>query len=120
MMVQPRPPKKSWPFGERLLVSVLTELGSGRITEAPIQDAVSFTSGLCEGRGHITVDPDVDLVMVLLHELLHRLHPAWSERGVDNLVMGLMRRLTEAQMRQIAVEYHKRKVVRKRPKVMED
>jgi hypothetical protein len=110
----PRP----WPFGDRLLVSVLAELGAGHITEAPIQDAGSFTSGLCEGR-QVTIDPEVDLVMTTLHELLHRLRPAWTESYVDHMTMALMRRLNEAQMRQIAVEYHKRKVVRKRPKVVE-
>ena len=101
-----------------MLISVLAELGAGGIAEGAIHDAASFTSGLCEGRS-VTIDPDVDVVMVLIHELIHRLHPAWGERRVDSMTMALARRLSEAQLRQIAAEYHKRKVIRKRPKVVD-
>ena len=102
-----------------LMISVLAELGAGRVSEGRIHDKEAFTEGLCIDSKHIVIDPVPNVVDSLLHEALHRLHPEWSENYVRNRTTFLLRRLTDAEVTQIYQEYQNRKGVRKRPVVVD-
>jgi len=116
-MSRPRPPKP-WPFGERLLVRVVAELGRGGLTERYIKDPTAITSGLCES-GRITINPIPETVDTVAHELIHRLYPEWGELRVAQMTRALVRRMTDAQIQQFALEYDARKRVSKRTKIVE-
>lgn len=99
-----------------LLVQVWAELGAGRITEDPeLRSDVKGERlhGLQEGR-HIWVNPTFALVDTIVHELLHRLHPEWSERYVRNRTAYLMTRMTDEEIVAVYDEYERRKRKRKR------
>jgi hypothetical protein len=100
-------------------VRVFAELGAGHISEAYIKDSGSFTEGYIEGR-HITVNPVPTTVCSLIHELLHRLHPGWGEKQIDNTTTALMRRMTDPQIQQVYLEYNSRKRTRKSAKIVEE
>ena len=93
---------------EPLMVRVWAELGAGRIREGWISDPQAFIAGQCEASGHITVNPMIDLVDTLLHEICHRLHPEWSERYVKRTTTYLLRRLTDAEIQTFFGEYERR------------
>lgn len=101
----PRPP---------LMVRVWTELGAGRISEAYIKDGKHFTDGFANGTGHITVNPVHQTVDTLIHEILHRLHPEWSENYVRRTTTFIRRRMTDEETLAFYQEYEKRKRKRKR------
>ncbi len=93
-----------------LMVRVWAELGAGGITE---------DIGLCSdvpgerlhgvkcGR-HIWINPLWGTVDTLVHELLHRLHPEWSENYVRRTTSYLMGRMTDAEALAFYDEYQKR------------
>ena len=99
-----------------LLGRVWAELGSGRITEAYLpSEKHHYVEGLIEGQ-HITVNPAPSVVDSAIHEILHRLHPTWSENYVRRTTTLIMRRMTDAEIHAFYQEFQKRKRTRKRPK----
>lgn len=96
-----------------LLLRVCAEIGAGSITEAYIHDPGYMTDGLTWGR-QITINPAHQTVLTLIHECLHRLHPAWSENYVRNRTSYLCRRLSDGEVQAIYGEYEKRKRKRRR------
>jgi hypothetical protein len=113
-------PKRRKP--DPLLLRVCAELGAGRITEAYISDPKWHVDGLCEfgPRGRVTISPHYQTVDSLVHELIHRLQPEWSESYVRGRTTRLVRALTEQQLQTIYDEYQKRKRTRKSPVVVEE
>lgn len=98
-----------------LLGRVWAELGSGRITEAFLpSDKHYFVEGLTNGR-HITVNPAPSVVDSAIHEILHRLHPQWSETYVRRTTSLIMRRMTDEEVVAFYSEFQKRARKRKRP-----
>jgi hypothetical protein len=97
-----------------LLLRVCAEIGAGRITEAYIHDPGFTTDGVTWGQ-QITINPSHATVNTLVHECLHRLFPAWSERTVRAKTTYLCRRLTDAETLAIFAEYEKRKRKRRSP-----
>lgn len=95
-----------------LMVRVWAELGAGRITEAFIRDGKAFTDGYCIG-GHITVNPVHQTVDTVIHELLHRLNPEWSEAYVRRTTSYLRNRMTDEETVAFYDEYCKRAKKRK-------
>ena len=71
-----------------LLLRVLTELGKGQLR---------------------VVEPVPQNMDTLIHELLHRLYPEWSENYVRNRTSFLMKRLSKDEVAVIHDEYNKRK-----------
>lgn len=96
-----------------LLVRVFAELGAGRITEAFIHDTKAFVDGETAPSGHITVNPVHQTVDTVIHELLHRIEPGWSERYVRNRTTYVRRRMSDAEIVTFYDEYNKRKRTRK-------
>lgn len=103
---------------ESLLLRVCAELGAGRISEAFIVDAPGIQ---CDGftddaSKHITINPAFQTIDTVIHELLHRLHPAWSETYVRNRTTFLRRRMSDADVQAVYGEYQRRVHRRKRPR----
>ena len=67
-----------------MLAMLEAEFAKGRIYEATlITDDGEHLLGMCDlEKGAITIDPKVAIVSTLLHELIHRAHPNWSEARV--------------------------------------
>lgn len=97
-----------------LMVQVWAEVGAGRIREAFIHDDKQFVDGETQGTGHITINPVHQTCDTLIHEILHRLHPQWSERYVRRTTTYLRRRMTDAETQMLYDEYQKR-VKRRKP-----
>ena len=95
------------------LREVAIELGKGRIYEATLLDPTHHLEGLCDqATQSITINPKVSVVDSLIHELLHRRYPAWSERRVLLETRKLMGRLSHHD---VTVWYQRyRRAVRKR------
>ena len=67
-----------------MLALLEAEFAKGRIYEATlITDDGAHLMGMCDTDAQtITIDPKVLIVSTLLHELIHRAYPNWSERSV--------------------------------------
>jgi hypothetical protein len=103
-----------------LLGRVWAELGSGRITEAYLpSDKHHFVEGEIAG-GHITVNPAPSVVDSAIHEILHRLHPTWSENYIRRTTTHIMRRMTDEEVQAFYLEFQRRSRKRKRPMRIED
>ena len=96
------------------MLRVWVELGSGRITEGFLSDRKHFTDGITYGNGHITINPAHQTCDTVIHEILHRLHPQWSERYVRRTTTYLRRRMTDAETMAFYDEYQRRVKKRKR------
>jgi len=98
-----------------LLLQIMAALGEGHITETWIADPGMVTEGLCQTSGarHITINPQHQVVDLVLHECAHRLHPEWSERYIRNRVGWLRRRMTDEQIQTVYAEYERRRYRRK-------
>lgn len=102
------------------MISVLAEIGAGRIFEGRVDDKDEFVDGIFESHGSITINPIPATVESLIHECLHRLHPAWQERYVRNRTTYLLRRMSDDELQCVYREYQKRKKVRKVTMVTSD
>jgi hypothetical protein len=104
-----------------LMVRVWAELGAGHITEdLSLRSSVKHERlhGLQEGR-HVWVNPSHATVDTVVHELLHRMNPTWSESYVRRTTTFLVTRMTDEEIRAFYDEYQRRAHRRKRPKVCE-
>lgn len=93
------------PSLDSLMVKVLTRLG-----ELPIRQAYlgRDTYAMWEPDGTITINPAIDIADSLVHEILHELFPAWSERQVKTMTTRMIRHLSDAQINAIFTEYIRR------------
>ena len=93
-----------------LLVRVWAELGRGHITEdIGLKSDIrgERLHGVKCGR-HIWINPTWAIVDTVCHELLHRLHPEWSENYVRRTTSYLLHRMTDAEAQQFYEEYRRR------------
>jgi len=90
------------------MVRVLTEFGAGHIREAYIDDDDSNYVHGTEEAGHIVINPAPAIVDTLIHEILHRLYPAWPERVVAQKTSWLMNRMSHQEVKAIYREYVQR------------
>ena len=93
---------------EPLMVRVWCELGAARPREKYISSSRAFVHGTCEA-GRIVINPVHMTVDTVIHELLHRLHPKWSENYVRNRTTFLRHQMTESETKQFYDEYQARK-----------
>jgi len=99
-----------------LIALLADELAKGRIYEATlVTDDGAHLEGMCDhGNGAITVDPKVSIVSVLLHELIHRKYPDWSEAKVRRAEKRALRQLSQQDL-QIWYRRYRRAVRKRRP-----
>lgn len=103
-----------------LMGRIWAELGAGQITEAFIADGRMLTDGWYNGSGHITVNPQHQVVDTVIHECLHRAFPDWSERGVRQTTTYLRRRMSDEEIQAMYAEFQRRARKRKRPLRIEE
>ena len=68
--------------------------------------------GLCVDDHAVYVNPSPDIVEVVLHEILHRLHPRMAEETVAATALRIMVSMSDAEIRQWIKQY--RAVARKK------
>ena len=92
------------------------ELSNGRIYEATlVTDDGAHLLGMCDhANGAITIDPKVAIVSTLLHELIHRKYPNWSEARVRKAETSALKQLSQHDI-QTWYRRYKRAVRKRRP-----
>lgn len=100
----------------KLLEEITAEFSNGKIYEATlVTDDGAHLMGLCNHEtGAITVDPKVAIVSTLLHELIHRKYPEWSERRVQRAEIRALKHLSQKDI-QIWYQRYRRAVRKRRP-----
>ena len=88
---------------DKLLHAVYQAVGANRIRQRwvlPYREGKATVSveGLAQSDGVITLSP-LPLVPVLIHECLHRAHPEWSERAIEQATTYLYHRMTDDDCR---------------------
>jgi len=97
------------------LVEVAAELSKGRIYEATLIDPTHHLEGLCDHDAQaVVINPKVSVVDSLLHELLHRRWPKWSEARVRRETRALMGQLSSHDI-DVWYRRYRRAVKKRRP-----
>lgn len=97
------------------LAEVAAELAKGRIYEATLIDPTHHLEGLCDHDTQaVVINPKVSVVDSLLHELVHRRWPAWSEARVRRETRSLMGQLSSHDV-DVWYRRYKRAVKKRRP-----
>lgn len=99
------------------IVDELThEMDRGRVYEATlVTDDGWHLEGLYDPNNEtITINPQVPIVSALLHELIHRRYPTWSERRVKREEKKAMRLLSPKDIQRWYRRY-RRAVKKRRP-----
>lgn len=110
-------PSRRWTEAE-LLEDLAEELRRGRIVEARLDDPDYHLHGLCDhDRQVIVVDPVPATVATLLHELIHRRFPSWSEGRVKREEQRLIAWMDRGELARWWRRYARAKRVRRRPVV---
>ena len=86
-----------------LLLEVAAAIGAGNLRIAHIPSTRrEYIHGLCDQHtGHVTINPATGTVDTAIHEMLHRLRPHWTERGVRRRTRQLMKRLSDAEVEKL-------------------
>ncbi len=96
------------------------ELAEGRIVEAPLRARDLHLAGLCDyGSGTIYIDPRTAIVSALLHELIHRRYPTWTETRVAREERRLIAHMTPGDVSRWYRAYLRAKRIRHTPKRVE-
>ncbi len=93
------------------------ELLNGRIVEARLIAEAEHVDGLYEhGSRTIYIDPRTAIVSTLLHELIHRRYPSWSETRVAREERRLISQMTSADVSRWYRKYLKTRSTRQKTK----
>lgn len=97
-----------------LIAELTQEIERGRIYEATlVTDDGAHLEGLCCHESQaVTINPKVSIVSTLLHELIHRRWPLWSERRVRQEERKALGQLSQQDIETWHRRY--RRAVRKR------
>lgn len=98
-----------------MLSECWAELGRGRIVEATVHAPDCHVDGLTVFPDYIYINPAPAIIETLLHELLHRRWPHWSERRVDREAKRLLSHMSSANVAKWYRQYQRAKRTRKRP-----
>jgi hypothetical protein len=97
---------------DEVLADLWDELAKGDVVEAFLADKVHL-DGLCHD-GKVYVNPATNTVLTLLHELMHRRWPRWSEKRVARESANLFCDMSEADVKRWYRAYQKAKRVSRR------
>jgi hypothetical protein len=86
-----------------LLIELIAAIGAGRIEFGPIHKKGQYVYGFCDDGNDnaIRINPACHVVDTVLHECLHRMRPAWSERSVLAKTKRIMSQLDDAEIDRI-------------------
>lgn len=97
------------------------EFGRGGVRLADLVNPHAHIDGFCDfGSKRVYVNPKPSTVETLLHELLHRKYPRWSERRVDREAKELLARMSTRQVNAWYRMLHDAAVAHKTPKRIDD
>ena len=100
-----KPTKRHTP----VLIRLMSLLGETKVSEQYIsKESKRDIYGHLMTDGSIVVNPVPHVVDTLLHELLHKMHPGYSEQAVRSLVGKLMKQATDADLQAIYDMYTKK------------
>jgi hypothetical protein len=103
------PAKAPRPIAD-VLAELAEELARGKVYEGALLSKRLIVHGLSDYEtGAVHVDPVPHVTEVLLHELLHRRWPSWSERRVDREAARLVSGMTRQQLQVWYRRYQKAK-----------
>ena len=77
------------------IIDLFDELKRGRIYECRLRDPKWILDGLQDG-DNIYIDPRPAILETLIHELIHRRHPRFSEKKVTTEARRLLLKMSEA------------------------
>ena len=86
-----------------LMLEIAAAIGAGRMALRLLRDDGAFCHGLTMDGGEIAVNPLPDTINTVVHEAIHRLRPAWSERTVLARTTKLIRQLTDEELETLYV-----------------
>jgi hypothetical protein len=95
------------------------ELKRGGIVEAPLAQNGAHVHGICEGQ-EIVINPAPGVVDTLLHELLHRRYPRWSEQRVTKTAERMVFYMDAKEVRTWYRRYQRAKRTRLQTVRLED
>ena len=97
------------PRERALLLEVVAGVGAGQITETSLageMDEDMRVYGYCwTPGGEVDIDPAPSVMPILLHELVHRMRPDWTELAVQRAASRLMRSLSNTEIQAIFSVY---------------
>jgi len=96
------------------LDDLFIELQKGRVYECSVRDPIWIVDGIQDG-DTIYIDPRPSILDTLIHELLHRARPKWSETAVRKHTAYLMNAMTDEQIRRRWWRAYQRTKKRHRP-----
>jgi hypothetical protein len=106
-----------------LFLEVLVALGAGGIAFGPIHcdgwEVTGYAVTTGKHKGAVYVDPSHDVCDTVIHELIHRLRPKWSERKVRSQTRTFTRHLSDAERDRLYTLIQSVAKVKKRPLVVE-
>ena len=98
-----------------LIAQVEAEFKRGGIREQHLVADGWHLDGLCEGDA-VYVDPAPNVVDTLLHELIHRRYPHWTEANVSRTASRLVGKMSHAEVRRWYRRYQRAAQKVRRPK----
>ncbi len=101
------------------LAELRHEFDRGNVSQADLCNPLEHLDGFMDG-DRVYVDPRPAVVETLLHELIHRRYPKWSERRVDREAKELLCRMTTRQMNAWYRRFQAQARRHKTPKRVED
>jgi hypothetical protein len=90
------------------LQAIYNELLKGLVYECALTEKGHMVDGLSEGQ-KVFIDPRYAIVDTLIHELLHRMYPGWSETRVRRNTLLFMSRMREADLKRFYRAYRRLK-----------
>lgn len=94
-----------------LLIKVMSLLGETNISERQLareKGNVDVYGTWDQATNNLVINPVPHVVDTLIHELLHKLHPEYSEQTVCSLTGKLMKHMTDNELQAIYSMYLKR------------
>lgn len=79
------------------LDDLMDELNRGKVYECTLRDPSWRLDGLQHGQA-IYIDPRPAILETLVHELLHRRKPRWSERRVSQEARTLLSKMGDTEL----------------------
>ena len=91
------------------LEDLMNEMDRGKVYEATLRDPLWHLDGLQQG-DCVYIDPRPNIILTLLHELIHRRYPRMGEKAVDRVSRKLVCKMSEADLTRWWKAYNRVKI----------